>query len=189
MNKKAVTGIVLAGGASSRMGKDKGLCDFNGKPLVSYAIDILKPLCDNIIISSNNINDYQRFGLPVYEDVHKNIGPLGGIYTCLKKSSTIANLVVSCDTPFLISGVLKYVLENSVNYDVVAPKHGKSFYEPLAAFYSKQIVNLIEESILSRDYKLINLFDKIRFLGLNVGGLEGYNEHTFKNLNSPEDLN
>ena len=188
MNKKAVTGIVLAGGASSRMGKDKGLCDFKGKPLVSYAIDILQPLCDNIIISSNNINDYQRFGLPVYEDIYKNIGPIGGIYTCLKKSSTIANLVVSCDTPFLISSVLKFVLENSDNYDVVAPKHGKSFYEPLAAYYSKSIVNLIEESINAKDYKLINFFDKIRFLGLNVGGIEGYTDSIFKNLNSPEDL-
>jgi len=86
---------VLAGGASSRMGKDKGLCEFKGKSLVYYAIEALLPICDTIIISSNNTEDYQKFGFDVVVDQHKNIGPIGGIYSSLHKSITQHNLILN----------------------------------------------------------------------------------------------
>ena len=93
------TAIILAGGKSSRMGSDKGLVLLNGKPMISYIIEILKKMQIPIIIISNNEN-YKQFGLPVFADIIKEKGPLGGIYTGLKNSKTESNIIVSCDVPF-----------------------------------------------------------------------------------------
>jgi len=188
MNKKEVTGIILAGGASSRMGKDKGLCEFKGKALISYAIEALSPICSTILISSNNIDDYQGYGYEVIVDEYKGIGPIGGIYSTLKKSATQHNLIISCDTPFLNTQLLEYVLASSDNYDVVVPEHGDSFIEPLAAYYSSTIIKNLKQVIEKKDYKLMNFFNKIRFKKLNVDTFTGFSNNLFKNLNTPDDL-
>lgn len=188
MNKQEVTGIILAGGASSRMGKDKGLCEFKGKALINYAIEALLPLCSTILISSNNIDDYQDFGYTVVVDEYHGIGPIGGIYSTLKKSVTRHNLIISCDTPFLNTQLLEYVLANSDDYDIVVPEHGNSFIEPLAAYYSSAIINNLKNTIESKDYKLMNFFNKVRFRKVKVDKLPEYSNKLFKNLNTPDDL-
>lgn len=187
MDDHRVTGIILAGGASRRMGKDKGLCYYKGKQLVSYSIEVLKPICDNIIIGSNNPDEYSKFGYEVIVDEIKNIGPIGGIYSCLKKSSTKRNLIVSCDTPYLNKDSLNYILESSNDYEIVIPQHANLFYEPLAGYYSSSIVAKIEESIVEEDYKLINLFNKVKFKAISTDNLPG-SVTQFKNFNTPEEL-
>ena len=104
-----ITGVILAGGKSSRMGTDKGLLELNGKPLIQYAIDTLKSIGLEIIIISNN-SDYEQFGFPVYPDIIPDKGPIGGVYTALSYSSTEKNLIVSCDTPFLSKKLLNYLI-------------------------------------------------------------------------------
>lgn len=187
-DKKHITGIILAGGASSRMGKDKGLCEFKGKSLVSYAIEALLPICDTILISSNNTENYQKFGFDVVLDQYKNIGPIGGIFSSLNRSTTYHNLVVSCDTPFINTQLMEYVLSNSNGYDIVVPEHGDSYVEPLAAYYSSSIISILQESINQKDYKIMNLFSKVRFRSIKVDTISGYSTKLFKNLNTPSDL-
>jgi molybdenum cofactor guanylyltransferase len=187
MKHKEVTGIILAGGESRRMGKDKGLCDFDGKPLVLHAIEILKPICEFIVISTNNVQDYSNFGCKIITDEFKGIGPIGGIYSGLKQSTTIHNLVISCDIPFLNSALLTNVLSFSISYDVIVPQHANSYYEPLAAYYSKKIIPVLQESISEGDFKLINLFGKVRFKAVQLEKNQNIN-HQFKNINFPEDL-
>ena len=188
MSRNQVTGIILAGGASSRMGKDKGLCDFRGKSLVKYAIEALLPISDSIIISSNNIEGYKKFGYDVVVDQHKNIGPIGGLYSSLKKSTSPHNLIISCDTPFVNTLLLEYVLTNVDGYDIVVPEHGDSYIEPLAGYYSNSIVGILEESINNQDYKLMNLFKKVNFKSIKVDSIAGFSNLLFKNLNAPSDL-
>ena len=187
-DKREVTGIILAGGVSSRMGKDKGLCEFKGKSLVSYAIEALFPICDTILISSNNTEDYQKFGLDVVVDEHKNIGPIGGIYSSLSRSATKHNLVISCDTPFINTQLLEYVLENVDGYDIVVPEHGNSYIEPLAGYYSTSVISVLEDSIKAIDFKLMNLFSKVKYKSIKVDTISGYSAKLFKNLNTPSDL-
>ncbi len=83
---KNYTGIILAGGKSSRMGTEKGLVEINHKKMIEYSIDQLKKVTENIIIISNT-NKYNYLKYPVYEDLIKDIGPIGGIYTGLCKNS------------------------------------------------------------------------------------------------------
>ncbi len=187
-DKKEVTGIILAGGASSRMGKDKGLCEFKGKSLVTYAIEALLPICDTILISSNNTEDYQKFGFDVVGDEYKGIGPIGGIFSSLSQSTTKHNIVISCDTPFLNSQLLEYVLKNVEGYDIVVPEHGNSYLEPLAGYYSNSVISVLEDSIKAKDFKLMNLFNRVKFKSIKVDSITGYSNNLFKNLNTPRDL-
>lgn len=188
MAQKDVTGIILAGGVSSRMGKDKGLCEFKGRALVRFAIDALLPICDRIIISSNNIKGYESFGYKVVADKHRSIGPIGGIYSCLLESNTKHNLVLSCDTPNISTSLLRFILSNSFGYDVVVPEHGKSFIEPLAGYYSSGIIPNLEKSINNEEYKLMTFFNKVNFTSIRVDSISGYSNKLFKNLNTPDDL-
>ncbi len=188
MINEGITGIILAGGASRRMGKDKGLCLYNGKELISYSIEILKPICDSIIISSNSPEDYLKFGLQIVEDEIKSIGPIGGIYSCLNQSANTHNLVLSCDTPYIQKESMAYILSNSKGFDIVIPQHRNSYFEPLAGYYSSRIVPQIENSIQNKDYKLINLFAKVKFRSISTEVIPGLSLQ-YKNLNTPEDLN
>lgn len=187
MSHSAITGIILAGGESRRMGKDKGLCIYNGNPLIKYSIDILAPLCSKILISSNNELEYNGFGYEIVSDVFSGIGPIGGIYSCLKKSETENNLIISCDMPHLHSGSLEKILSFSQEYDIVIPQHENNLYEPLAGYYSRGIIPKLEESINGNDFKLINLFNKVRFKAVSTRELPGP-DLQFKNFNTPEDL-
>ncbi|MCF6169646.1 MAG: molybdenum cofactor guanylyltransferase [Bacteroidales bacterium] len=190
MVKAAVTGIILAGGKSSRMGRDKGLCRFHGKSLVSYAIETLKPLCGRIIISANNeIEDYASFGLEVLPDDVTGIGPMGGIFTCLRQSDTRHNLVLSCDTPFVTTRLFEFLLENIDKYQVLVPGHGDDLLEPLAACYATNVLAVLGQCVESGDYKMMNFFKKVNFHSLAVDELlPSFSGKLFQNLNTPDDL-
>ncbi len=136
-----LTGIVLAGGKSSRMGTDKGLLDFRGKKLVQHPLDLLGPYCHEIFISTNN-RDYSLFGFPLIKDTLRGKGPVAGLITALGASSGDWNLVVGCDMPFLqpefidllISSAGDYPLHRSgssglagTNRRTVSPLYGRSF--------------------------------------------------------------
>jgi molybdopterin-guanine dinucleotide biosynthesis protein A len=90
------------------MGRDKGLCLLNGKSLVGYAIDVLKEVCHPVLISANTI-DYKSFGYPVIRDKVSGIGPLGGIYSSLLKSSNELNFILSCDMPLISTDLVRYI--------------------------------------------------------------------------------
>ncbi len=190
INKEEITGIILAGGKSSRMGKDKALFDFNGKALVSYAIEALKPLCDKLLISANQSPErYAPFGLPVIPDGIKEVGPMGGILTCLKHSTTQHNLVISCDTPFVGTALFVHILNEIENYQIVVPAHETFLIEPLNAYYNTNIIGEMEASIQGGSYKLMDFFKKIRFKSVEINEkLSFFNDHIFLNINTMKDM-
>lgn len=190
IKKEELTGIILAGGKSSRMGKEKGLCEFDGRALVSYAIEALKPLCTNLIISANYFPEkYARFNIPVIADEIKDIGPMGGIYTCLKHSSTQHNLVLSCDTPFVGTILLRHLLQQVQNEQIVAPAHHTFLIEPLSTYYATNVLGDIKQAINREEYKLISLFKRVRFKSVLTDHLLPFKaDYLFLNINRPEDL-
>ncbi|NOY95228.1 MAG: molybdenum cofactor guanylyltransferase [Chlorobi bacterium] len=82
------------------MGADKALIRFRGETLIQHVINLLQPVCKSILVSSNN-QGYGKFGSPVVPDEILNCGPLGGIYSALKRSTTDWNFVISVDCPFV----------------------------------------------------------------------------------------
>ena len=100
-SKKSLAAIILAGGRSSRMGTEKGLMPFRGKPMIRHIIDLLQSLDINPIQIITQHGAYEQFELPCYPDLIQNKGPLGGIYSGLVHSTATKNLVLGCDMPFL----------------------------------------------------------------------------------------
>jgi len=176
-----VTGVILAGGKSSRMGTDKSFVTYKGKKLIQYAIETLTPICDEVLISSNN-NKYSEFGLPVIEDVYKDKGPLAGLHAACKFASNERILVLPCDNPEVTIAVFQKLIEYSSLYDAVIPVHalGK---EPLIACYKKSIYSNIEKSIEKNQLKLYSFLETITVKAVSFDALS-----LFKNINSQTDL-
>jgi len=146
------TGIILAGGKSSRMGEDKGLVLLNGKPMIQYVIEALKEVVSNIIIISNNAS-YNKFGVPVYSDIIKNKGPVGGIYTGLYHSTTELNFCISCDVPMISSDFIFWLLNKSGNASVTLPMCKDKVHQMIGV-YSKQVLSYFKESAEKEHLKL-----------------------------------
>tara|TARA_R110000868_G_scaffold82271_3_gene232440 strand:- start:477 stop:1061 length:585 start_codon:yes stop_codon:yes gene_type:complete len=139
LERRNITGIILAGGKSSRMGTDKGFLLLKNKPFLQYSIDALKPLVSEIIIVSDN-SDYDVFGLKRVNDITKNAGPVAGICSGVEASSTEYNLILSCDIPLINSEILQKLIDNiDDTYQIIqAESNGKSM--PLIALYKKDVV-------------------------------------------------
>lgn len=185
MIKKNITGIVLAGGKSSRMGTDKGILDLNGKKVIDYVIGALQPNVDDIIIVANNSN-YNNLGYRVYKDVIQDCGPMGGIYTGLLNSSTEKNIILSCDIPFVTSPLLNYIISQSGDYDITVPEHdGKP--EPLCAIYKKHCAAKFLDLLNKKEWKLKDAMEHFSTQRLQLTDKEI--ETNFININTPQELN
>ena len=137
---KDITGILLAGGKSSRMGSDKGFLKLNGATFMSLIIEAVQPLVNDIIIVSNN-SEYDIFNLKRVDDIVKDAGPLAGLFTGLFYSETEYNLVLSCDVPLINNAVLDKLIEGlDSDTDVIQlQSQGKTM--PLIALYKKQCMH------------------------------------------------
>jgi molybdopterin-guanine dinucleotide biosynthesis protein A len=189
MKKNNVTGIVLSGGKSKRMGEEKGLINFAGKPLISYSIAAIKPLCDNIFISANNQPErYAQFGYEVVPDEITDIGPIGGLISCLKKSGTRNNIVLSCDIPFVSTELFSLLLDAIENFQVVVPEH-VGFIEPLCAVYATNIIWEMEDFIRTGNYKLQDFLSQTNLKKVEIDSrYTFFTEELFINLNTRKEL-
>lgn len=146
--KTRINGIILSGGQSSRMGEDKALMKVGTKTIIEIVIDKLKPFCDEIIISADNIDEYSKFGYKVVPDRYKNSGPLSGIYSSLLESNSERNFIISCDLPLIGSELIEQIIETKSDKEIILPvTNGK--YHQLCGVYSRSIIPEAE-SILRR---------------------------------------
>jgi molybdopterin-guanine dinucleotide biosynthesis protein A len=183
-----VTGIVLAGGKSRRMGVDKGLMVFRGKPLVQYSIDLLSLFCDRILISSNN-PAYNSFGFEVVADQIAGAGPMGGIAACLEESDTELNLVISCDMPLTDPVIFRTMLELSGDFTFVVPLDDMGRAEPLCAVYKKGSLLIMQKLLAEQNYRMTELYRiaPVRLVTTDEYPIP-YHEKWFMNLNTLKDF-
>lgn len=146
------TGIVLAGGKSSRMGSDKGLMLLNGIPMVAHTINQLRPCVDELILIANKAA-YAQFGYRLVPDLVEAVGPVGGIYTGLTASSTELNFFVSCDMPFITSAAIRYLINRHEEADISFASLENQM-QPLFGLYSKSCLTIFSENIQKEQYKL-----------------------------------
>jgi len=184
-NKSDISGFILAGGKSSRMGTDKALLVFQEEPLLKHMIKLIEPFCDNIAISGQN-SDYSIFGVEMIPDLYSDCGPIAGIYSSLHHSLTNWNLLVSVDVPFVNEELFLFLISNIGEYDCIIPKH-TSGVEPLIGLYHRRTLPVIKEMITSGDYKLTNLLSKLNTRYLNCNILIEKYPRLFMNINRLED--
>ena len=183
MDKLKFGAIILAGGKSSRMGADKGLLMLENKPLVAHVIETLKQLTTDIIIVSNQ-KEYKVFGLPIYEDIIKEAGPLAGIYTGLTHAIHQKNIVVSCDVPFVSTKLLNWLIQNSENYDVTIPTNNNKTHQVIGV-YDKNCACVFKQELDNNQRKMKVALEKVR---LNIVDANQFNAKEFTNVNTPAEL-
>jgi len=184
IDKKHITGIILAGGKSQRMGTDKGLIIWNNKPFIKHIIDVLEPLVSEIIIVSNT-NNYDAFALKRIEDDIKNAGPLAGIYSGLKASKTDYNLVLSCDIPLINTNILKQLINNIEDKIDIVQIESKGQSMPLIALYKKQCETIFHKLLLENERRLRFAVNTCNVKTILLD--ENLNAST-ANINTPEQL-
>jgi molybdopterin-guanine dinucleotide biosynthesis protein A len=136
-----MTGVVLAGGKSTRMGRDKAALEFDGQTLLERAVAVLRQCFPEVIV--------------VRQDDVPGLGPIGGIATALRRAPEI--FVVACDMPFLDAARIREMAAQLPGYDAVAIPG-----EPLHAAYSARILPVIEAQIAAGDYSVQKLLSKLR---------------------------
>lgn len=187
IDKSLITGIILSGGKSSRMGKEKGLIDFNGQPLISYAIKTMEQIAGKILISANH-PDYNKFGHQVIADEIPEFGPLGGLLSCLNQSKTHINLTLSVDSPYVTTDLYEFLLKHVSGYDIVLPEIEPGHYEPLCAFYSLNMRDIYREFAKKGNTKIPDAFKIVQFKAVSVCNEPFYTEKYFANFNTKEDI-
>ena len=185
-NLKNTNGYILAGGKSSRMGSDKGLLFFNGKPIVQIIIEQLQPAVNKTIIVSNN-SDYEKFGLEVIPDLIQGKGPAGGIHAALSHMDSEQIFIVSCDMPYITAKAIQYMMEQASHSQITLPtNHGKA--EPLFGVYSKECLPLWQQLIEQGMIKLQEMAARFDLLKLNTNNNELFNDSLFLNINDKNDF-
>ena len=181
-----ITSIILAGGKSRRMGTDKALLELEGKPLLEKAIGICKAFSSKILISSNNL-EHGIFGLPVVRDEIENCGPMGGVYSCLKKSESNWNFIISVDSPFVEPEFLEFLISNIKEYDAIVPVSSKG-EEPLIALYNISSLVELKKMMETGNFKMQNFIHSVSTNWIDAQSWEKRYPKLFYNLNRPEDL-
>lgn len=186
---KGVTGVVLAGGKSTRYGTNKAFAEIQGIRLVERTIRVMGSVFQRLLIVTNTPDEFAYLDLPMVEDLIKGFGPLGGIYTGLEAIDDEAGFFVACDMPFLRENFLRHMVSLRGDHDAVVPRV-RWMVEPLHALYAKKCLPAIRESIHSREYQILKFFQKIKVRYVEEEEIRRVDPDlkSFFNINRPEDL-
>lgn len=184
-----VTGVIQAGGKSTRMGgKPKALIELGGKPIIERIVEVLSQILPDLLIVTNTPELYASLGLSMVPDVFPDHGSLGGIYSGLKAAKGDA-FTVACDMPFLRPEVVRLVVSRAGTADVVIPRVGDQL-ETLHALYGKACLPHMEALLAAKRFKILGFFDQVRVLEIPEHEVACYRDPRicFMNVNTPEEL-
>ncbi len=184
-----LTGIILAGGKSIRMGRNKAFIEIAGTPIIQRIQTLFERLFDEIIIVTDQKEAFSNFRAKIYPDLIPNQGALGGLYTGLFFSSFAFSFCVACDMPFLKESVIKYLMKNIEHSDVVVPKTIDGL-QPLHAIYSKNCLGPITNIIALNKYRIVDFYPMVKIKMIDEQeflSLDPMRE-SFINVNTVEEL-
>ncbi|MCC6956378.1 MAG: molybdenum cofactor guanylyltransferase [Anaerolineales bacterium] len=184
--------VIQAGGESRRMGRDKGLAPFLGRPLITRIIERLEPIASEMIVTTNHPEAYQFLGLPLFSDLIPGRGALGGLYTALSAATQPLAAVVACDMPFVRPELLAVqrdlLLEKRV--DAVVPHLGGGV-EPFHAVYRcASCLPHIKAALDADKWRADAWFSKANVLLMRKEQIQTFDPElsSFSNVNTPEEL-
>ena len=195
-----VTGVILAGGKSRRMGQNKALLPLGEASLIEHVIRRMRRVTDELLLITNVPAEYTHLGLPMYGDIIPDAGALGGIYTGLTHALHDAVLCVACDSPFLQPKLLAYLISVLGEYDAVMPytykeppsdnEDAQITLQTLCTVYSKRCLPIIEQMLQESELRVHALQERANILTLAPEIWKTYDSegHSFFNVNTPEDF-
>ncbi len=187
-----LTVVIQAGGESRRMGQDKGLVPFLGQPLVQRVIERLRPVAQEIIVTTNNLEAYRFLGLPLFPDKIPNRGALSGLYTALSAAGQPLVAVVACDMPFaspaLLAAQQAALLQDAA--DLVVPRLPDGL-QPFHAVYRRATcLPLVEQALQAGQWRADAWFARAHVRYFDAAEVQRYDPEMtcFLNVNTPTEL-
>jgi len=188
-NSKQLAGFILAGGESSRMGRDKALLELNGVALVARTARLVETVSGRpaIVGAPERLGG---FGFTVISDDWPGAGPLGGIATALRATNASWNLIVACDLPYLTKAWLGHIVALALASaaDAVLPMNERGA-EPLCAMYQKKCEHVIRAALERGTRKVTDGLAGLRVESIEPAEWKAFDSEglLFKNMNSPAD--
>ena len=201
-NIPMLTVVIQAGGMSARMGEDKALKPFLGRPLIQRVVERLSPIADELIVTTNRPADYEFLGLRLVSDLKPGRGALGGLYTAIVSATSPLVAVVACDMPFaspmFFEGARSLIVNEEADVVIArvtseaerGEKAGQG-YEPIHALYRRETcLPAIESAIDADQWKVISWFSKVKVRTLTPEEVKSFDPSglCFWNLNTPEEF-
>ena len=181
MGDRRLSGWVLVGGASSRMGRDKALIEVAGKPLALVAAEALGVVCESVSLVGDPAR-YGALGLPVVSDTNRGCGPLSGIEAALGATRSEWNLIAACDMPAVDASLLRELIE-AASDDAAIPRYPDGSIEPLCAMYHRRCHTVAADTLAAGLRRISDFTAR-----LTVRYVQVTDPRPFLNLNTPEDL-
>ncbi len=184
-----MTGIVLAGGESRRMGRNKAFLKIAGLPMIEHVIRAFRTTVNHIIIVTNTPDAYASYDVEVTGDAFNQRGSLIGLYSGLLRSRDEYNFVLACDMPFLNPELLSFMAGLAGNDDVILPKVG-GFVEPLHAIYRRSLLPMIGDHIKREQRQIKGIFARlsVRYVTEEEVGYFDPERRSFINVNTPDEF-
>lgn len=184
--------VIQAGGQSSRMGQDKALLPFFEEPLIQRVLDRVRPIADEILVTTNLPDSYRFLDVPLFTDLVPGRGALGGLFTALRAASHPLVAVLACDMPFVNATLLtaeRVILQTTLS-DVVIPQTIEGL-EPFHAIYRREVcLPAVQSAMNNNHWRVDAWFDQVKLYCLTSSMIEQYDPEmlSFFNINTPEDL-
>ena len=182
------TAVILAGGQARRFGgRPKALLPIGDRRIIDRQIAVLGTVADRVAVVTNDLERYGALGVPIWEDLVPDAGPLGGIYTALVRAAA-RTLVVAGDMPFLTPAFLRH-LEQAGRHADVAVARTADGYHPLCASYGEACVDVIRQNLERGALKVGDLLARLRVREIGPDELRPFDPDgtLFFNVNTPED--
>jgi molybdopterin-guanine dinucleotide biosynthesis protein A len=185
----AVSGIVLAGGSSMRLGREKALIDAGGETLIERVVRHLSLVVERIVLVTNDPERYAFLALPMVGDVYPGVGTLGGLHAGLAAIEAPYGLVVGCDMPFLNPALLRHMISLRTGCDVVMPRVGR-YREPLHALYARALAGQLARAIEAGQRRVTLALGDAHVCYVDRQEIVRYDPHmtSFFNVNEPQDV-
>jgi molybdopterin-guanine dinucleotide biosynthesis protein A len=181
--------VILAGGQSRRMGRNKALIQVESRPLIARVAEQALRLTNQVFVSSNDAGVYDFLGLPALPDLYPGQGPLAGLHAAFMNTDRPLVLLLACDLPALHDVMLRRLLELCQGHDAVIPRTTDGRLHPLCGIYRRTCLNTIEHNVRKGINKMTDLFRDGSLRVKFVDGRDGrFDDSNLRNLNTPEDL-
>jgi molybdopterin-guanine dinucleotide biosynthesis protein A len=182
--------IILAGGKASRLkGVDKARMVINAGPLLEEKLECLRRWFAEVLVVAGNRRQYDYPQVRQVPDERSGWGPLMGLYSGLKASTYDINFVTACDMPFINQNLLKFMMQQTRDYDVVVPIVNH-LPEPLVAFYHRRVLSPVQETLARDRRKMVAFYNMVHVCEIPEEKIRTLDPElkSFVNINTPEDL-
>ena len=183
-----VTGVILAGGRSGRMGSDKALLPYQGGRFIEAILRRMEELFEEVIVATGDTARYDFLPCRRVTDLYPGMGALGGIHAALRASASEKFFVVACDMPHLSPDLIRHLCSLSEESDVVIPE-GEGGLEPLHAVYRRGVLPAVEDALRNGQCRVVSFFDKVRVRRVPLAEVVRIDPDlgAFRNINTPEE--